>query len=321
MLRDAGAMKKAMQHDAAPAVRLSLAESQTSASVVAPWAGPLVALGACLARAAKMFDGRQVVVAISVPQRSFAAALVGLGWSLVQPLTTLTTDPKEVFGTAIRGTSYRAVTATDVWWGVFEGLDMTSRGRHLRFADRTFDLDRFQAAAPALDTGVPKRMPRPAANGIANLAGVASEWERRLVSPVANLAVVGTKKWIADDLGAVLGDGTEAGDLLETLLLPRTEQSATWFSEIYSSARLGSGSFPSSSFDAVILDGAGSIKYLSSMESSVVVCIVDRSVADPTAPDLVVQARNQLGQPVSLARDVKWAPPVGIEALAFTVAL
>jgi hypothetical protein len=57
--------------------------------VPATWAGPLVALGARLARQPPPARGSRLIVAITVPTRDFAAVLVAAGWALtrgVEPL-------------------------------------------------------------------------------------------------------------------------------------------------------------------------------------------------------------------------------------------
>jgi len=70
-----------------------------------------------------------------------------------------------------------------------------------------------------------------------------------------------------------------------------------------------------------LLDGRGAINYLAEIEASAVICVLDRSVADETAAEMIVQLRNTRGEPFSLRQDLEWFPPAGVEALAFTVAL
>ena len=61
--------------------------------------------------------------------------------------------------------------------------------------------------------------------------------------------------------------------------------------------------------------------YLAEIEAPVVIVILDRSVTDETASEIVVQLRNTRGEPLSVSGDLGWRPPAGIEALAFTVPL
>ncbi|KQV03010.1 hypothetical protein ASC55_12350 [Microbacterium sp. Root322] len=154
------------------------------------------------------------------------------------------------------------------------------------------------------------------------MSGIERDWARRLVAPAADLAIVGTKSWIADDLEAVLTRGHDSdGDALATLLLPRTENSATWFSRIYSSSGLADRLPLPSDVALTILDGQGAIRYLNDILSPIVLCVIDRSIADESAVEHVIQIRNSRGEPITLSAQLGWTPPVGIEALGFTVAL
>ncbi|MCP5120385.1 MAG: hypothetical protein GY953_57045, partial [bacterium] len=72
---------------------------------------------------------------------------------------------------------------------------------------------------------------------------------------------------------------------------------------------------------ACVLDGAGAIKYLTEIETPVVVCVLDRSVSDDAAGEMVVQLRNSRGEPVSIPDELGWRAPDGIEAMAFSVPL
>lgn len=96
---------------------------------------------------------------------------------------------------------------------------------------------------------------------------------------------------------------------------------ATWYTRLFASARLADQLPLPKGLNAVILDGSGAIKYLGEIEAPVVICVLDRSVADETGAELITQLRNTRGEPLSLSRDLEWSPPEGVEALAFTVPL
>jgi hypothetical protein len=68
-----------------PNVLLSLAENPESTPVRSAWIGPILALGTRLARKADTFADRQLIVAVSVPSREYAAVLIGVGWTLGRP--------------------------------------------------------------------------------------------------------------------------------------------------------------------------------------------------------------------------------------------
>ena len=72
---------------------------------------------------------------------------------------------------------------------------------------------------------------------------------------------------------------------------------------------------------AVVLDGNGAIEYLPDVEAPVVICVLDRSRSDAIAEEVIIQWRNNRGEPLSLKEDLDWTPPGGVEVLGYTVAL
>ncbi|GAA2872957.1 hypothetical protein MIAR_07210 [Microbacterium arabinogalactanolyticum] len=308
-----------------PNVLLSLADNPDSTSVCSSWIGPILALGTRLARKVDDFNGRQLIVAISVPSREYAAALIGSGWNLGRPPAQVTTDPFTVLRAALPLGNYRAVNANHVISGRFQGLSGKVVRDKLR-VDVTLAghwvVDMLEAVAATGKDDPAERMPRPHIGSIGRMTGVDRNWAQRLVAPAADLAIVGTKSWISDDLEAVLARGDDPdGDSLATLLLPRTEKSATWFSRIYSSSGFADQLPLPDDVILTILDGQGAIRYLNDVLSPIVVCVFDRSVADESAAEQVVQLRNSRGEPIALSTQLGWVPPAGVEALGFTVTL
>ncbi|MBF6386587.1 hypothetical protein [Nocardia farcinica] len=154
------------------------------------------------------------------------------------------------------------------------------------------------------------------------MAGLDRAWDARLALPAADLAIVGILKWLEQDFEACL---TREADLLapspiRAVLKPKSAKAATWYTRLYSSARLADHLPLPADLNAVIMDGNGAIMNLGEIEAPVVICVLDRSVADETAAELVTQLRNTRGRPLSLSGDLGWSPPGGVEALAFTVA-
>ena len=148
-------------------------------------------------------------------------------------------------------------------------------------------------------------------------------WDARLALPAADLAIIGTLKWLEQDFDAHLAkeaDGLKPSSI-RAVLKPKATKAATWFTRVYSSARLADRLPLPKDLNAVILDGNGAIKYLGQIEAPVVICVLDRSVADETAAEVVTQFRNTRGEPLSLLEGMGWQPPAGVEALAFTAAL
>ena len=119
-------------------------------------------------------------------------------------------------------------------------------------------------------------------------------WDARLALPAADLAIVGTMAWLREDLDAYIvreGDDLPSSSI-GAILMPKMERVATWFTRLYASARLSDCLPLPQELSAVILDGNGAIRYLAEIEAPVVICVFDRSVADETAAELVIQLRN-----------------------------
>lgn len=304
-----------------PNVLLSLAENAAADPVQSAWIGPILALGTRLSRKAKEFSGRQLIIVVSVPSRGYAAALIGTGWTLGRAPLQTAIDPLTVLRGALPLAHYRAVNATHVISGQFQGLDETRIPARVSLAGH-WTVDRMEGVAFVADGDPAEKMPRPTIGSIGRMTGIDRDWVQRLVAPAADLAIVGTKSWISDDLEAVLAKGDDPdGDALATLLLPRTEKSTTWFSRIYSASRFADQLPLPDEISLTILDGQGAIRYLSDVLSPIVVCVLDRSVADESAAEQVMQLRNSRGEPIALSKQLAWAPPVGVEAFGYTVAL
>ncbi|TQS43896.1 hypothetical protein FL583_17820 [Cryptosporangium phraense] len=160
------------------------------------------------------------------------------------------------------------------------------------------------------------------------MAHLEETWDARIAAPAADLAIVGTLKWLKADLAALLSNPDEhaAGQprvpgTIADILLPDEPGAATWSTRLYSSARFAEVSSLPGDLRAVVLDGAPAVKYLNEIETPVVVCVIDRSVADETAAEIVVQLRNTRGEALSVRDDLGWSTPDGVEALTFTVPL
>jgi hypothetical protein len=319
--------------DAVAAVRprtlLGIADQPTEPLLSHPFVGAFVSLGSLLRKQLMGLEGRQLVVAISVPCRDYAAALIGAGWMLNAPAPGLT-DPMEVFrrAEAERQAGYRpylrAVTEKSILAGAFVKLDETKTPARVTIGGTTRHADWYKAVAvlPFPCENVEMDIPDPGFLG--ELTGAVQTWRERITAPAEDLALVGTAKWLQDDLSACIGNsaaGHATGTRLETYVLPAGNKSATWATSVIPSARLSEGSAIPQHCALAILDRYGAIKYLNEVETPIVLCVIDRSVADDSAAELVVQARVANSRPISILNDLRWAPPVGVEALGFTVAL
>jgi len=309
----------------APSARstsLALCEVPGDPGIAAPWIGSLLALGARASRFARGLFGRQLVIAITVPRRDFAAVLIGCGWvltsespSLDQPLTTLRTLKP--------GDPVRIVSGTHVVADFFWALDEEAHPPRIRLGGVAQTIDRIRAAVALEHLDEPRRSRRPEPGAVQRMARMDLAWDARLVMPSADLAIVGTMTWLEEDMQAGLVIESASPDLstIRSLLLPWGPKAATWYTHTYPSARLGEHLPLPQGIKAAILDGNGATKFLSEIESPVAICVLDRAVADETASELLVQLRNTRGEPVSLATDLGWPTPEGVEALGFTVPL
>ena len=302
---------------------LGIADESGAPLIGDPFIGAFVSLGSLLRGYLSRFEGRQLVVALSVPCRDYAAALIGAGWVLSAPAPALD-EPIDVFRNADRQTYLRAVTETKIVTGVFSQLDETRTPPRVLMGGKNLMVDRYKAVAVLDDAcdNIEGSVPEP--GFLAALTGAATTWLERIAAPPQDLALVGTARWFADDLAARVGNGAAGGATgtpLANYVLPIREKAATWATAVIPPARLSEGHMIPSHCTAAVLDRYGAIKYLDDVTAPVAICIVDRSVADDSAAEAVIQARVSNSRPVSLKDDLCWQPPIGVEALAFTVPL
>lgn len=303
----------------------------------------MLALGTRARRYIERNRGRQLIVAVSVPSREFAAALIAGGWSMTNPAPPAQ-DPVEVLTALSSGSCVRLVTKTEVFHDTLVKVDMSRTPARVHLGGPTLLANAVVAASPAPLVGSLRRSPKPAPGKLGAFAGLEETWDSRLSAPIADLAVVGTKAWLRKDLsafvttepghvmapdrasdfraaerhtkGSIVGYGT-----LADIVLPDDDGAATWATRLYSAAKFAEQLPLPSDVEAVVLDGSGAIKYAAEIEAPVLICVIDRSVADEIAAEILIQMRNTRGVPVSLGRDLDWRPPPGVEGVAFTVAL
>jgi hypothetical protein len=298
---------------------LTIADDSESDPVAANWAGSFLALGATLARHADSLDGLQLVVTLSVPRRDYVAALIGAGWTLTRPPRPGAADPLAVVDPLGTDAWYRAVNATYVYFGRLRELDATKIPPRIRYAGSHFRIDGFRRMASARVGESDTRQGRPAPGSLVRYSGAIHDWDDRLISPAQDLALVGIESRLRADLAAILTkSGDSDGDSLSTLLLPWQPQAATWFSRIYSSATLEEAP---DGYKAAILDGQGAMRFMAETLSPVVVCVVDRSIADESQAENLVNMRRTEGTAVSISEMLGWRPPVGVEVMGFEARL
>jgi hypothetical protein len=305
------------------AIRLALSEEAFGVAEPAPWIGPLVALGKLVSRYAGQLSGRQLVVVISVPQRDFTAVLISCGWMLASPAPLLD-PPLETMRQLTRGVPIRMVTEREVITDHFSELDERQGTPRLHLMRSRWQADKIRALAVLNNLEAAERQERPTCGSVGALARITESWDSRLCKPPQDLAIVGTLAWLGNDLGAFLtrdGNGPHVPTRLASFVLPTYQRAATWSTRLLAASKLADKLPLPTEIRAVVLDGSGATKYLAEIESQVVIVILDRSSTDETASEIVVQLRNTRGAHLSVRDDLGWPPPVGIEALAFTVPL
>jgi hypothetical protein len=309
-------------------VVLALAEADEGPITAAPWVGPIVALGGMARRYAARLNDRQLVIALSVPRRDFAAALLACGWVISAPEPQLT-PPEELLRVLTPGTPARAATADFVFEDFFERLDNHAQPE-ARFRRWQFVASHLLAVVPLTSLDESRRDATPRLGALGGWKGLGRTWHERLVTSNADLALIGTASRLKADLevrvtpysAGVHGEvSVSSRDAIGNLLLPLGTNSSTHYCTIHAAARLADELPLSIETRAVVLDGYGAVKYLAEIEAPFVFCVLDRSIANETSADLLIHYRNSRGEPVSLADAIGWRPPAGVEALAFTTRL
>jgi hypothetical protein len=302
---------------------LGLAELPAGPVYTADWVGPLVALGARAWRSLAQMSGTQLVVTVTVPRRDFAAVLVGCGWLMAHPAPTLKSPIEALRGFA-PGTPVRIVTDGSISTSVFRSLEEGNGPARARMEGGVgWLVEKINALSELAEHERPERVARPLPGIAEQFAGLDRGWDARLACAPTDLAIVGTNAWLREDAAAYLtveGRTSAPPSQISTLLLPKGLQRAIWSTRLYSSAGFADQLPLPSEIQAVILDGAGAVKYLDEVEAPIVVCVIDRSIADETAAELIVQRRNAGSTPVSV-ESLGWISVPGIEALAFKVPL
>ena len=291
---------------------MALAEDADGPAVVADWIGRFFVLGRFAERWSRSHADSQLVIVLPVPVRDFAAVLVGCGWMSATPAPALA-PVREVLAGLSRGTPVRVVSQTKVFTERFGGID----ARGLAQLGSKWQVDKLRAVVPLASIDEPRSQPMPEPGVISLLAGLDKDWAARFCAPPQDLALVGTLTRLREEFAAQLGHGG-GSEPIANLLLPAGPRVATWSTRVYTTAQLDD-ELPPTEVRAVVLDGAPATRFLSAIEAPVVVSIIDRSIADESVAEIVLNYRNTRGEPVSLVRDLHWIPPQGVEALAFEV--
>lgn len=297
--------------------RLTLSESPDGTGrVPVEWANRMFVLGTKIARFAQasLPEDRQLVVALSVPARDFTSVLLGSGWTTVtapKPLSSLEAIPA--------GGPVRLVTCGKIATGTFREVKTVRGQERVVTTAGIYQRETVRAIAHLDQSEDEVAGPRPEPGFFASYVGLAQAWDQRLANPAADLAIVGTRTWLDEDLDTFIGVSGRPGNptRIRDVLLPSGKDTPTVGTYVYSAGNFADVDVPEQ-VQAVILDGTTAIRYLNQIEARVVICVLDRSVVDETAADLVLARRNPRGRPLE-DNELNWLPPVGVELMAFTV--
>ena len=305
----------------------TLSEDLTAVGVQAKWIDYLVSCGLSAARYASKLEDKQLVLALSVPQRDYAAALIACGWILGARCPN-TSDPRTFLDKVQPGEKICLVTKDKVVAAKYCRIGTSSNGETIVTNEGTRRIDKILAIDVMPDgpsrVDVPCKQARPEPGSLARMAGIASNWDSWLVSLPSDLAIIGTRSWIERELTSCIRkaeDDNIGNNEMQTVLLPKHQRSVVWNTRIVSHVDKGSCLDLPETVSAVILDGNGAIKYLPDLQARIVICVLDRSTATESAEEFIVQYKNTRGAVVSLQDDHGWEMQAGFECAAFEVGL
>lgn len=289
--------------------------------IAAPWAGKLIAFGARLARVPPR-RGVQLVAVITVPTREYAALLVGAGWILTQPkrFPTPVGDVAPALRTRDR---VRAVIGNHLVTGQFRRLHSSGGLECIQIGPSSWPLSYIQHLA--VDNELTERRDGkreiPRMGSLVSRSSLAASWPECYSSGSVSLSLVGIGARFHSDLGLEIGwaDTEEPLDRLSDILrLDDGSSSPCWAAEIIpGSSDVMDELDPRTQL--TILDGNSGIRWLESLLSPIVVCIVDRSTESDELDDIILASRAS-GR-VRLPSHIGWPGAAGIEVMTYEVSL
>jgi hypothetical protein len=296
---------------------MALLDDEQTDPVDAPWAVPLLALGARLARQEPPAADSRLVVALTVPVRGLAAVLIATGWVLTRPVQELP-PVQDVLQNLEPYTPIRMITGSSVMADRFFRHEVVGGQARVRIGGSAWPTDRLDCVVPApgLSDVRFRRADLAAPGGLVTAAGRAGSWRADQLASGADLVLIGTKSWLAAEMDIRVGqsDAALGFNRFGELLRPDDGRCPAWGSAIVPATGFDAASLPAEARLA-ILDGSSAIRWLNDLTTDVTAAIVDRSVPDDFAAESIVQLRS-MGKLVKMA-DLGWDPPPGVEALAF----
>ena len=304
----------------------TLSEDVAAVGVQAKWIDHLVSCGLRVARYASKLEDKQLVLALSVPQRDYAAALIACGWVLGAQRPSMP-DPRTFLDKVQPGEIIRLVTKDKVVVAKYCRIGTSSNGATIVITNEgTWCIEKIRAINVIPDGSscveVPCKQGRPEPGSLARMAGIDSGWDSWLVSLPSDLVVIGTRSWLDSELSSCIcksEDGNIGNNEIQTVLLPKRQRAAVWNTQIISHVDRQACLELPKTVSAVILDGNGAIKYLPDLQAKIVICVLDRSTATESAEEIIVQYKNTRGVAISLRDDLGWKMSAAFEYMAFEV--
>lgn len=295
-----------------------LLDEELGRGIPAAWAGSLLGLGARLARR-RPAEGWQHVVAVSLPVRDFAAALISAGWILAQPSTA----KQDVYSRAASippGTPVRMATPLQLVAGRFFRVDGGPHSARIHVGGSFWRIEAVEhiVADPVLAEDRFGRIEVMPPGSLLTRTGHGGTWRIDLCTFAPSVAIVGVQNRLEQELALHAGWAGygDRYDRLGDILRPDNGRSAFNVSAIVSGGLDHLPEMPST-IRLSVLDGATAIRWLPVLTSPVVVAVIDRSSVDESAGLAILQRRSTgvRGEMTALG----WRPPPGVEALAFEV--
>ena len=127
------------------------------------------------------------------------------------------------------------------------------------------------------------------------MVGIDSDWDSWLVSMPADLAIIGTRSWIEQEMGACIrwSKDTDFGsDDIQNVLFPKERNAVVCNTQIVSYADKDACRNLPASVSTDILDGMVALNYLQVLPAKIEIWVLDRSTSSERVEVNIVQYIN-----------------------------
>lgn len=299
-------------------VELEMSESVDSPFLATPWAGRMIALGACAFNFASQPNNisshEQLFIAITVPIRNYAASLIAAGWML-KAFVPETRSISEIISSIRRHATVRLITKDYVIVDRFRG----SNERTISIGASRFLLESVRALAVVENSNLQTKGPLFNPPTFGPFIGKTDWWSQYLAKPPEGLTVVGSKASLLEDFEARVNtiDQNANSTCLRQIILPEIDRASVWATKFKSPKDLPEYPEEPLSCQAAILDGAPAVKSVDLIDTPLIIAVIDRNIMDDEASECVIQRRNNGSEKFNLHKSLGWQPPSGVEAIAF----